>query len=35
LAFIGPILLADSLSLQQIVEKQRSLPYVVWQPIGF
>jgi NADH-quinone oxidoreductase subunit H len=35
LAFIGPILLADSLSLQQIVEKQRSLPYFVWQPIGF
>jgi len=35
LAFIGPILLADSLSLQQIVERQRSLPYVVWQPIGF
>jgi len=35
LAFIGPILLADSLSLQQIVEKQRSVPYFVWQPIGF
>ena len=35
LAFIGPILLADSLSLQQIVERQRSVPYVVWQPIGF
>jgi len=35
LAFIGPILLADSLSLQQIVERQRSVPYIVWQPIGF
>lgn len=35
LAFIGPILLADSLSMQQIVDQQRSLPYIVWQPIGF
>jgi len=35
LAFIGPILLADSLSLQQIVEGQRSVWFIVWQPIGF
>jgi NADH-quinone oxidoreductase subunit H len=35
LAFIGPILLADSLSLQEIVDGQRSVPYIVWQPIGF
>jgi NADH-quinone oxidoreductase subunit H len=35
LAFIGPILLADSLSLQEIVDGQSSLPYIVWQPIGF
>jgi NADH-quinone oxidoreductase subunit H len=35
LAFIGPILLADSLSLQQIVEGQRSVWFIVWQPVGF
>lgn len=35
LAFVGPILLADSMSMQQIVDQQRSLPYIVWQPIGF
>jgi len=35
LAFIGPILLADSLSLQDIVARQRSMWYIVWQPFGF
>jgi NADH-quinone oxidoreductase subunit H len=35
LAFIGPVLLADSLSLQDIVAGQRSMWYIVWQPFGF
>jgi NADH-quinone oxidoreductase subunit H len=35
LAFIGPILLADSLSLQDIVAGQRNVWFIVWQPIGF
>jgi NADH-quinone oxidoreductase subunit H len=35
LAFVGPILLAGSMSLRDIVVAQRPLWYVVWQPIGF
>jgi NADH-quinone oxidoreductase subunit H len=35
LAFIGPILLAGSMSLQAIVDGQSSLWYIVLQPIGF
>ncbi len=35
LAFVGPILLAGSMSLRDIVVDQKSLWYVVWQPIGF
>ena len=35
LAFIGPILLADSLSVQDIVAGQRNVWFIVWQPIGF
>ena len=35
LAFVGPILLAGSMSLRDIVVDQRSLWYVVWQPLGF
>jgi len=35
LAFVGPILLAGSMSLRDIVGDQRSLWYVVLQPIGF
>lgn len=35
LAVIGPILLADSMNVSDIVEGQRSIWYVVWQPIGF
>jgi NADH-quinone oxidoreductase subunit H len=35
LAFIGPILLAGSMSLQDIVDGQSGLWYVVFQPIGF
>jgi NADH-quinone oxidoreductase subunit H len=35
LAFIGPILLAGSMSLQAIVDDQASIPYIVYQPIGF
>jgi NADH-quinone oxidoreductase subunit H len=35
LAIIGPILLANSMNLTEIVNAQRSLWFVVWQPIGF
>jgi NADH-quinone oxidoreductase subunit H len=35
LAFVGPILLAGSMSLRDIVVDQKALWYVVWQPIGF
>lgn len=35
LAFIGPILLAGSMSIQDIVDGQSGLWYVVLQPIGF
>jgi NADH-quinone oxidoreductase subunit H len=35
LAIVGPILLANSMSLTEIVNAQRSLWFVVWQPIGF
>jgi NADH-quinone oxidoreductase subunit H len=35
LAFIGPILLAGSMSLQAIVDGQAGLWYLVFQPIGF
>jgi NADH-quinone oxidoreductase subunit H len=34
LAFIGPILLAGSMSLVDIVESQRNVWFVVYQPIG-
>ena len=35
LAFVGPILMAGSMSLRDIVVGQKDLWYVVWQPIGF
>jgi len=35
LAFIGPILLADSLNMAEIVRAQRGIWFVVLQPIGF
>ena len=35
LAFIGPILIAGSMSLQDIVEGQAARWYFVYQPIGF
>jgi NADH-quinone oxidoreductase subunit H len=35
LAFIGPVLLAGSMSMLNIVESQRSMWYVVYQPLGF
>jgi NADH-quinone oxidoreductase subunit H len=35
LAFIGPILLAGSMSLQAIVDGQASVWYIFYQPIGF
>ena len=35
LAFIGPILLAGSMSMRDIVQAQRSVWYVVYQPLGF
>lgn len=34
LAFIGPILLAGSMSLQDIVEAQKPIWFIVYQPIG-
>jgi NADH-quinone oxidoreductase subunit H len=35
LAFVGPILLAETMSLHEIIQSQRSLWYIVIQPIGF
>lgn len=35
LSFIGPILLANSMSLKKIVEAQNPIWYIVFQPIGF
>ncbi len=35
LAFIGPILLANSLSLKDIVESQRRMWFILLQPVGF
>ena len=35
LAFIGPVLLADSMNLNEIVEAQRRIWFVLWQPVGF
>jgi NADH-quinone oxidoreductase subunit H len=34
LAFVGPILLAGSMSMLEIVEKQRGVWYIVYQPLG-
>jgi NADH-quinone oxidoreductase subunit H len=34
LSWLGPILLANSLSLETIVEAQRSMWFVVFQPVG-
>jgi len=35
LAFIGPILLADSLNMAEIVRAQRGIWFVLLQPVGF
>jgi NADH-quinone oxidoreductase subunit H len=35
LGFIGPILIADSMSLSEIVLAQKDLWFIVWQPLGF
>lgn len=35
LSFIGPILIAGSMSLKEIVEAQSGMWFVVYQPIGF
>jgi NADH-quinone oxidoreductase subunit H len=35
LAFVGPILLAGSMSVDAIIEGQRQLWYVILQPLGF
>ena len=35
LAFIGPILLANSMSLRDIVESQRTIWFILLQPVGF
>ncbi|MDH3944492.1 MAG: NADH-quinone oxidoreductase subunit H, partial [Anaerolineae bacterium] len=34
LAFIGPIMLAESMSMLDIVEAQRNIWYIVYQPFG-
>lgn len=34
MAFVAPMLLAGSMSMHDIVEAQRSVWYIVWQPIG-
>ncbi len=34
LAFVGPILLAGSMSLRDIVIAQKSLPFIILQPLG-
>jgi NADH-quinone oxidoreductase subunit H len=34
LAFVGPILIAGSMSLREIVLAQRSVPFIVYQPLG-
>jgi NADH-quinone oxidoreductase subunit H len=35
LAYVGPILLAGSMNLRTIVEAQHTVPFIVYQPIGF
>lgn len=35
LAFVGPILLAASMSVKEIIEAQSRVWFIVWQPIGF
>lgn len=35
LAYVGPILLAGSMRLGDIVNAQKSLPFIVLQPVGF
>ncbi len=35
LAYVGPILIAGSMSLRDIVEAQRNLPFVILQPVAF
>jgi NADH-quinone oxidoreductase subunit H len=35
LAFVGPIMLASSMSFRDIVEAQKSIWFVVYQPLGF
>jgi len=35
LAYVGPIMLAGSMSLGAIVNAQRSVPFIVYQPVAF
>jgi NADH-quinone oxidoreductase subunit H len=35
LSVVGPIMLADSMSLRDIVDAQRVLPFAILQPLGF
>jgi NADH-quinone oxidoreductase subunit H len=35
LAFVGPVMLAGSLSINSIVEAQKTLPFILLQPIAF
>ncbi len=35
LAFVGPIMLASSMSIRDIVEAQKGIWFVVYQPLGF
>lgn len=35
LSFLGPVLIAGSLSMQEITDAQRVIPFIVLQPLGF
>ena len=35
LAFVGPVMLAGSLSINSIVEAQKTLPFILLQPVAF
>ncbi|MBN1266810.1 MAG: NADH-quinone oxidoreductase subunit NuoH [Anaerolineales bacterium] len=35
LSFLGPVLIAGSLSMQAITEAQQTLPFILLQPLGF
>ncbi len=35
LAYVGPMLMAGSMSLTQIVQAQKTLPFIIYQPVAF